>query len=288
MWPFRYHLLVQIRFPFRAEVFVLSKSGSLKGSVLMIRGTFSMLGAPYLIFVLPSFLGGENCQLLPRVRDAVLMGTRAERIVISSDEWKEWRDILEWVLISEGGNDTAPHTDSHGLSTWITVQKGQVGFGWMSRPTPEERRQWISNPDSYTGGRWRYIILPPGWTVFFTFGTIHFVFRIQAEQTLALGGHILQWTSIRKWLEVVADQVRNPQITNENMEETVKVYIYHILDLMSMRVKNGRIEEIGGQDEVKRVLALVKVGEALPLVLYQLTIVRILKRKSQIYLCLQM
>ena len=81
----------------------------------------------------------------------------------------------------------------------------------MSRPTPEERHQWISNPDSYTGGRWRYIILPPGWTVFFASGTIHLVFRIQAEQTLGLGGHIPQWTSIRKGRWLVSGQCIWPE-----------------------------------------------------------------------------
>jgi len=43
---------------------------------------------------LPSFLTGENCQLLLRIRDAVLNGDSAERAVASREEWNEWRDVL--------------------------------------------------------------------------------------------------------------------------------------------------------------------------------------------------
>ncbi|KAJ6438069.1 PHO85 cyclin-9 [Purpureocillium lavendulum] len=196
------------------------------------------LGSPLPPSVLPSFLEGENCQLLPRVRDAVLMGSRAERAVAPPEDWNLWRDVLEWVLLSQGGHMTAPHMDSHGFSTWITVQEGRVGFGWLSRPTVQERLEWTSNPDSYPGGNWRYVILPPGWTVFFPSGTIHFVFRIRSEQTLGLGGHILQWTSIRSWLEVVADQMRNPKITNEDMGPSAKKYINIVLELIAKKIKN--------------------------------------------------
>ncbi|KAK0727627.1 hypothetical protein B0T26DRAFT_603930, partial [Lasiosphaeria miniovina] len=67
-------------------------------------------------------------------------------------EWNEWKNVLEWVLLSEGGHNTAPHMDSHGFATWITPQEGSVGFGWMSCPTEEERNSWIADPHYYTGG----------------------------------------------------------------------------------------------------------------------------------------
>jgi hypothetical protein len=78
---------------------------------------------------LPSFLEGENCQLLFRVRDAVLMGKSAERVAAARQDWNIWRNVTDWALLSEGGHNTAPHTDSHGYSTWITVQEGHIGFG---------------------------------------------------------------------------------------------------------------------------------------------------------------
>lgn len=61
----------------------------------------------------------------------------------------------------------------------LQLKKDMSTLGWMSSPTQEERDAWMSNPHSYTGGEWRYVVLPPGYTVFFTSGTIHFVFRIR-------------------------------------------------------------------------------------------------------------
>ncbi|KAK4167496.1 hypothetical protein QBC43DRAFT_203580, partial [Cladorrhinum sp. PSN259] len=56
----------------------------------------------------------------------------------------------------------------------------------------EEREAWIANPNHYTRGKWRYIILEPRQTIVFNSGTVHFVFRPRNTNTLALGGHILQ------------------------------------------------------------------------------------------------
>jgi hypothetical protein len=71
--------------------------------------------------ILPNFLTGENCQLLLLVRNTVLMENSAERVVASTQGWNEWKNVLEWVLMSEGGHNTAPHMDSHGFGTWLTV-----------------------------------------------------------------------------------------------------------------------------------------------------------------------
>ena len=76
----------------------------------------------------------------------------AERVVAPSQNWNRWKNVLEWVLLSEGGHQTAPHMDSNGLTTWFTVQEGNVGFGWMANPTEEEEKEWMTT-DNYTGGR---------------------------------------------------------------------------------------------------------------------------------------
>ncbi|KAK3390610.1 hypothetical protein B0H63DRAFT_539001 [Podospora didyma] len=149
------------------------------------------LQSPLPTSILPHFLTGENSGLLLHVRNTILMEKSAERVAASSESWNQWKNVLEWVLLSEGGHHTAPHMDSNGLSTWITVQEGGMGFGWMASLTEEEEERW-KTIDDYTGGRWRYVVLKPGQTVFFESGTIHFVFRTQAPQTLALGGHVLQ------------------------------------------------------------------------------------------------
>lgn len=209
--------------------------------------------------VLPKFLAGENCQLLPRVRDAVLNGTCAERTVAAKEQWNEWVDVLDWVLMSEGGHNTAPHMDSHGLSTWITVQEGEFGYGWLSKPTKEERDAWIAHPQEFAGGQWRFTVLTPGQTVFFNSGTVHFVFRVRNGQTMALGGHVLQWSGLTQWMDIIQDELRNPQITNEDMEWSAPKYIRVIADLVETRLQSGRVAEMGGMEAVQKFLAAVKV-----------------------------
>jgi hypothetical protein len=208
---------------------------------------------------LPSFLEGENCQLLLRVRDAVLMGNSAERVAAAGQDWNMWRNVTDWALLSEGGN-TAPHTDSHGFSTRITVRKGRIGFGWMSNPSQRQKQAWISDPHTYTDGEWRHVVLSPGQTVFFPSGTVHFVFRAQGEQTFALGGHILQWSSIDQWLEVIVSQVNNPEITNEDMELDVSKYVEIVKGLVENRIRAGRAEELGGQEVIGRFFSLLEVS----------------------------
>jgi len=216
------------------------------------------LQSPLPSSILPNFLTGENCGLLLHVRDIVLMGESAERVVAPSQNWNQWKNVLEWVLLSEGGHHTGPHMDSNGLDTWITVQEEYMGFGWMANPTEEEEKEWMTN-DSYTGGRWRYVVLKPGQTIFFKSGTIHFVFRTRDPQTLALGGHVLQWSGIERWMRIVLAQMANPMITNEDMEQSALMYVHAVSKLVETRIKEGRIEELGGDAAVKRFLAAVEV-----------------------------
>lgn len=210
---------------------------------------------------LPSFLGGENCQLLLRIRDICLMGKNAERIEASGNDWSSWRNVVEWGLLSEGGNNTAPHMDSNGYSTWITIQEGQIGFGWMPR-SQEQEGAWMSDPINYTGGEWRYVILSPGDTVFFPSGTIHYVFRKQGVQTFALGGHVLQWSGIERWLEVLLAQMKSPDITNEEIGLVASKHVPVVKGLVRNRIAMGRVHSMGGLDIVARVNVLLKVRNA--------------------------
>ncbi|KAK3314041.1 hypothetical protein B0H66DRAFT_607279 [Apodospora peruviana] len=196
---------------------------------------------------LPKFLQDINCQLLHRLRDAVLNGGRtADRVSAKLAKWNEWCDVLEWALLAEGGHMTAPHTDSHGFDTWISVQEGDFGFGWMARPTRLERERWMSDPQGCTQEEnWRYVVLRPGQTVFFGSGTIHFVFRARGVQTLAFGGHVLRWSGLERWLSVVIDQVRYPDTTNEWMVETIRNYVATVERLVAQRNKYRVGEDIG-------------------------------------------
>lgn len=214
--------------------------------------------------ILPSFLTGENCQLLPRIRDSLLDGQSAERTKANREDWNSWTDLLEWVLMSEGGHNTAPHMDSHGWSTWITIQEGYFGFGWLSRPTDKEREAWMADPLAHTGGNWRFAILKPGQTVFFPSGTIHFVFRLHDKQTLALGGHLLQWTALDRWIEVILWQLKNPNITNEDLGKSPLKYIHIARNLVQHRMKTFRIHTMGGMPPITNFMARASVSYTAP------------------------
>ncbi|KAK7994229.1 hypothetical protein PG991_015817 [Apiospora marii] len=190
---------------------------------------------------LPDFLTGRNCQLLAQIRRAVLdkNGTSAGRTVATREKWAEWRDIERWALLSEGGHCTAAHMDSHGLATWITIQEGHFGFAWMSRPTAKQRQDWMDDTEYYDQEqKWRYWVLKPGQTVFFPSGTIHSVFRIRQTQTLGLGGHILQWSGLEQWIDVVRKQAEAPNSTNEDMTDVCKWFPV-IEDLVRNRLKRA-------------------------------------------------
>ncbi|KAK4182215.1 hypothetical protein QBC35DRAFT_510389 [Podospora australis] len=197
--------------------------------------------------ILPGFLAEENCQLLVQVKNKRLMANNAERARANPEEWNQWTNVLEWVLLSEGGNNTAPHTDSHGYATWITVQEGEIGFGWMSCPTEDERARWMASPSEYTGGRWRYVVLKKGQSIFFVPGTIHFVFRKRQHQTFALGGHVLQWSGLLQWIQVVMNQIRFPDSTNENLDESVPGLVKAVRDIASTRAEEEGVEAVGGK-----------------------------------------
>lgn len=210
--------------------------------------------------ILPKFLTGENCQLLPRIRDQLLEGHSGERTKATREEWNEWTELLEWVLMSEGGHNTAPHMDSHGWSTWITIQEGHFGFGWLARPTEKEQEAWMNDPLGYTGGKWRFVILKPGQTVFFPSGTVHFVFRLHEEQTLALGGHLLQWTALELWVQVILYQLKNPNITNEDLGTAPLKYVRTARKLVENRMATSRLGSMGGMSAAARFMVLSNVS----------------------------
>lgn len=209
--------------------------------------------------ILPNFMTGENCQLLPRIRDRLLDGQSAERTKANREDWNEWTDLLEWVLMSEGGHNTAPHMDSHGWSTWITIQEGNFGFGWLSQPTEKEQEEWMARPLDYTGGNWRFVVLKPGQTVFFPSGTVHFVFRLHARQTLAVGGHLLQWTGLERWVQIILSQLKNPNITNEDLGTAPLKYVRAARKLVDNRIATARFGPMGGMPAYCRFLTLASV-----------------------------
>lgn len=80
---------------------------------------------------------------VPRMRLwAILEDATTQRISATAKKWEEWNDNEEWILFAQGGTLTLTHQDSCGKTTWLAVQESHVGFGWVLRPTIEERNEW--------------------------------------------------------------------------------------------------------------------------------------------------
>ncbi|CEI39922.1 unnamed protein product [Fusarium venenatum] len=125
------------------------------------------------------------------------------------------------------GNHTGMHVDTHGLATFITVQQGEIGFGWIAHETPQDRLDIHKDkiPDSLKR-KARFIVLRPGETVYMPSGTIHFIFRRQAVPTMATGGHILTWKSIPKWLSIMKMQELSQEPVEADVtKESTRAYL---------------------------------------------------------------
>lgn len=86
-----------------------------------------------------------------------------------------------------------------------------------------------------------------GQTYLLSSGTIHFVFRVRSCQTLALGGHVLQWSGNQRWVQVLLAHMRNPDIANKGMKSTAPNHVRVVAKLVSAKVEEGGVEELGGE-----------------------------------------
>ncbi|KAF2254242.1 hypothetical protein BU26DRAFT_600019 [Trematosphaeria pertusa] len=210
---------------------------------------------------LPAFLTGPNCALLSCIRDFVTSRRTAGRSSSSVEEWRLWTEKEEWILLAWGDMYTITHTDAMGYNSWLTVQPGSspVGFGWISNPTEEERREWITQNATFRGQfgghvstKLRYKVVYPGQTVCFAAGTIHFVFRLAHKPTFVIGGHFLRWSDIDSWIRVVISQYENNDSTNEEVVEYAPQWVNAVAALVQDKVKRGLSEQLGGTEPVER------------------------------------
>ncbi|KAJ9132492.1 hypothetical protein NKR19_g9284 [Coniochaeta hoffmannii] len=185
-------------------------------------------GNPHGECTTPTFLAHGGCRNTRLLRDIKMELTNegsAGRTVTAPTVEKYWTEVISWVLLSEGGNVTGPHTDAYGQATHISVQEGEVGFGWMSHPTDDVLGRWTESDSAdekavhgvLSSATWRYVVLRPGQTVFFNTRTVHFVFRPKGPQTMAFGGHVLLWNNLLEWLRTVVWQLDNENVHNEDM-----------------------------------------------------------------------
>ena len=130
----------------------------------------------------------------------------------------------------------------------------------MSRLLREEIRSWSANPNGFTGGQLRYVVLRPGQTIYFEAGTIHFVFRLEQHQTLLVGGYVLRWSCIDLWMEIMLNQLRFPNATNEDLLPSAPAYVEAVAQLVSEQQSLCRTDELGGEKAVARFFDLKKAS----------------------------
>jgi hypothetical protein len=204
----------------------------------------------------PAFLAGEDCRLLTKVKLERDGETASRRRYPQG-----YKEVEKWALLAEAGALTEPHQDSHGYSTYITVNQGNIGFGWLSYPTDKERASW-NKDQSVAGDRFRYVVMKPGQTVFFPAGTVHFVFRLPGAEgghTLAFGGHVLRCSNILHWIKTLIEEKASPNVTNEDLTSSAPGYLNQVEKFVRHAQKNGTTEKWGGAEAVEEFLRLKEV-----------------------------
>lgn len=200
----------------------------------------------------PGFLNNEDCRLLTKLKipDAA-DHTRRKTYPVG------FKEVEKWALLAQAGALTLPHQDSHGYSTYITVNVGLVGFGWLSSPTPARRADWNKNPQRSIEGPWRYVVLKPGQTVYFPAGTVHFVFRLpSAGNTLAFGGHVLRCSNIVHWVRCLLEEAQSASVTNEDLTDSATGYLERVERFVRQARKTGETERWGGEKSITEFLLL--------------------------------
>jgi hypothetical protein len=200
----------------------------------------------------PAFLAGEDTRLLTKLKIEHASESARRRSYPQG-----YKEVEKWALLAESGALTEPHQDSHGYSTYITVNQGKIGFGWLSYPSVADRKTWIKSPETIRGDRFRYVVLQPGQTVFFPAGTVHFVFRLpSAGHTLAFGGHVLRCSNIVHWVKTLLEEKANTYITNEDLTDSAPGYLSRVEMFVRQAQKNGTLEKWGGAAAVEEFLRL--------------------------------
>ena len=205
----------------------------------------------------PAFLITEDCRLLTKLKHP----SAADKVSRRGYE-PGWKEVEKWALLAKAGALTEPHQDSHGYSTYFTVNQGTIGFGWLSNPTPAQRKAWRADPATFTAGEWRYAVLRPGQTVYFPSGTVHFVFRHPSEgDTLAFGGHVLRCSQIVNWVKCLLEEKEsNSDVTNEDLSVSAPAYLERVERFVRQaREKGVGVGKWGGEEGIEEFLELKKV-----------------------------
>ncbi|OQO04765.1 hypothetical protein B0A48_09689 [Cryoendolithus antarcticus] len=213
------------------------------------------LACPFEDGLRPSFLNNEDCRLLTKLKFPLSNNALGRHSYPDG-----YREVEKWSFLAQAGALTEAHQDSHGYSTYITVNQGEVGFAWISLPDVEARKAWVRNPQSHTSDRWRYVVLRPGNTVAFPCGTVHSVFRLpSAGPSLCFGGHFLRCSGLVPWVKTLLEEQANTCITNEDISASAPGYLDRVEKFVRQALKQGtKVERWGGKGDIDEFLRLKK------------------------------
>lgn len=224
----------------------------------------------------PRFLvNSPDCRFLHDLKSFLMHTDSASRPSPKRKDMARWYALERDILLAEPHAATDSHQDGNGMGTWLTVNEGRIGFGWLSRPSPAQTAAWKLSHESGPSAdgeeiprqaQWRAIVLQPGQTVYFPGGTIHFVFRPEECQTLVFSGHVLRRSQTCNWIRLLSVQLRQPQAQNEDMETTAKDLVRYAVPVLRAAVKRGWADRYGGVEEIERFMDLKKVSKDAALV----------------------
>jgi hypothetical protein len=83
---------------------------------------------------------------------------------------------------------------------------------------------------------------------------IHLVFRLEQHQTLLMGSHVLRWSRIDSWIEIVLNQLRYTDATNEELLPSAPAYVKAVAQLVLEQRNLGNSDELGGDEVIARFL----------------------------------
>ncbi|PSK33543.1 hypothetical protein B9Z65_7430 [Elsinoe australis] len=175
--------------------------------------------------------------------------------------------------LAEGGALTAPHQDSSGYGTWVTLQEGKLLWLWLHKPTKAQLKTVFGTilghkdaPDLLPEDLpWRGVVLEPGWTFVMPPGTMHAVVRTKEEQTLMFAGHYLRRSELLYWVELVKLQWMHAEGHNENSKEEVAQLAKMFKEMVTKAKDNVagglQAEAFGGVATINKVLKSIKEFE---------------------------
>jgi hypothetical protein len=98
----------------------------------------------------------------------------------------------------------------------MTVQQGTLGVGWVCTTSRDETLACLKDPVRCCRGALRYVVISAGQSIYLPCGLTYFLYRpfTMDIPTFVLGGYLLSYSDVDRWLQTLKDQIRFPRIVD--------------------------------------------------------------------------